>query len=101
MSRAKFSLYEIVELLPRSIFFDKLGGNEGVILEVFDSEVGDGYYYSVYTPLASSDAEVYIIEEKDISSTGKLMKREDFYKGESIRVSRDGDLLPPGEPARG
>lgn len=38
-------------------------------------------------------AETCMVSEDELESTGRFDRKEDFYSGESIRVSRDGELL--------
>lgn len=95
----KFKDYEVVKILPGSGLPKKMWEQEVAILGLYRSDSG-AWSCSISAPLNSPDLEDYyghLVEEEYLEPTGKFMKHEDFYTGESIRVSKDGELLPPDE----
>jgi hypothetical protein len=91
----KFNEYEIVQVIKGTEATD-LVGKKGVIMSMTRSDSGL-WTYSIGYPLDPKETICYSVEEKYLEPTGKFMKHEDFYTGESIRVSIDGELLPPDE----
>ncbi|MGJ8521570.1 hypothetical protein R84981_000231 [Carnimonas sp. R-84981] len=66
----------------------KIRGKKGIIMAISE-EAGIIYGYSVRI-----DGFQYsiIVNEGDVSPTGKKFRREDFFDGSSIGVTPDGEL---------
>jgi hypothetical protein len=95
----KFEDYEVVKILSGSELPKEIWGQEVAVLGMSQSNSGI-WSYAISAPLNRPDLEDFYghgVEEKYLEPTGKFMKHEDFYTGESIRVSIDGELLPPDE----
>jgi hypothetical protein len=76
---AKFQFYERVVVLQDA---PEIFGKTGSILGRAQSE--DGTW--VYAVLVIAPDEAWDIAESDLESTGIVDKREDFYRGKSVRV---------------
>jgi hypothetical protein len=72
-----------------------IAGEEGVILgKSTDDDTPDGVI--VGYAVSISDRGSYSVDPDMVLPTGRKARREDFYTGESIRVSVDGEYLGPG-----
>ena len=94
---AKFECNEVVRVVGDNPRHKKIQGREGTVLGMSESETNKGLWgYAV-----SFDDVTWDIMEEFLESTGKKMRREDFYTGESIRVrvTEDGcgEVIPDDE----
>jgi len=88
----RFAQYEVVVVrtTPATIK-DQIAGKTGAVLGV---SLPDTQGRPVSYALGGYDfAETCMVSEGELESTGRFDRREDFYSGESIRVSQDGELL--------
>lgn len=83
---AKYSFYEVVNIKPERPSLSKIEGLSGTILGMAQNENG-GWIYAVH--IFDTD-DSWDIREAEIVTTGKFMKREDFYSGESLIIDVDG-----------
>jgi len=82
----KFDYYEIVKVESNDPELSKINGLEGAILGISKNDSTKQIAYSVHIfKFASS----WFIFEKDLITTGKYSKKEDFHAGESIKVNVD------------
>jgi hypothetical protein len=97
--------------MPKADFFDivtvldsehtrrfGIAGVEGVILGIATEDETPGGVIVGYG--VSVNGIGYSVEPDMVALTGRRARREDFYSGESIRVSVDGEYLGPGSPPR-
>lgn len=84
---AKFSFYEVVEILPGRPVIATVVGRRGAILG--RAQCDDGRW--VYTVHLLELGESWHMEEAELTSTGQAMTREDFYAGDSIAVEVDAE----------
>jgi len=86
----KIDFYEEVRII-HDIEDSELRGKIGVVTGICE-ENGTVYGYSVrFSDLPHS----YSFSVNEVIPTGRKFKREDFYDGTSISISKDGELLPP------
>lgn len=72
-----------------------IAGEEGVILgKSTDDGTPDGMIVEYVVSIG--DRGSYSVDPDTVLLTGRKARREDFYTGESIRVSADGEYLGPG-----
>ena len=81
----KFEFFEVVRIEATPADFEHLQGKTGPILGKAEGDDGR-WIYSVYL---EDDGGAFSMNEDDLSSTGRFVKREDIYDGTSIRVSVD------------
>jgi len=55
----------------------------------------DGEVVSYAVAIYERDGMCWSVTPSDLEATGRHDRRESFYDGTSIRVSRDGELLDP------
>ena len=84
---AKFSFYEVVEILPGRPAIAPVIGQRGAILGM--AQCDDGRW--VYAVQMLESGEGWDVEESELASTGVMMTREDFYEGDSISVEVDAE----------
>ena len=82
---AKFKFFEIVKIISNPEGFEQLQGKEGPVLG--KAECDDGRW--TYSVSLVELGENFSLDEDELESTGKFVKREDIYDGTSIRVSVD------------
>jgi hypothetical protein len=83
--KSPFEFYEVVKLRNASSIPSELVGREGVILGMSSDENGK-WYYSVDIEGVEGNR---TCGEDDLESTGEFRRREDFYSGETLKVSVD------------
>jgi hypothetical protein len=84
---AKFSFYEVVEILPGRPVIAPVVGRRGAILGM--AECDDGRW--VYSVHVLDVGESWHMQESELAPTGEAMKREDFYAGDSISIEVDAE----------
>ncbi|MEM6689902.1 MAG: hypothetical protein AAF664_10770 [Planctomycetota bacterium] len=89
MAGQKFERYEKVRVKTVDPEISALNGLLAAVLGWARDENGS-WCYAIHVYKFSA---VYSITESDLVASGEYAKREDFYSGESIRVSRDGDVV--------
>jgi len=82
--KPKFKFYEVVEILAHPSVRKELVGCFGAILGRSEGESGWIYAISI-TGVKNATC----ISEEFLRSTGQVMKREDFYTGETVHVTVD------------
>jgi hypothetical protein len=88
-TEAKYDFYEKARCISDDPAKGKIAGKLAAILGRVRGDDGSwGYTIHVYDEPVS-----YYARESELESTGEFAKREDFYSGESVRVSRDGRVL--------
>ena len=89
MRDAKFGFYEKVRCVSDDPAKASIAGKLCAILGRARNDDGSwGYAIHVY-----SEPICYHCSETELKSTGEFAKREDFYTGDSVRVSQDGHLV--------
>jgi hypothetical protein len=88
MGEPKFTFYEVVKV-KCSVGVPEIAGRTGVVMGIAHEEGYEVIGYSLFF----EGMESYVIDEEYLVSTGRFMRREDFYSGESIRVDMNGNLL--------
>jgi hypothetical protein len=82
----RFDFYETVRYINGE---PSLIGKLGAVLgRSQDSDGTWAYAIHVY-----GESHCFCVAESQLESTGQFGKREDFYSGDSIRVSLDGRLI--------
>ncbi|WP_311568326.1 Imm31 family immunity protein [Photobacterium arenosum] len=84
---AKFSFYEVVKIKTNRSEISEANGLECAIFGMAENDEGI-YWYSVSS---LTDDFSWDLCEDELISTGRVMKREDFYTGESVTVSVNQD----------
>ncbi|MEQ7124391.1 hypothetical protein ABN034_07685 [Actinopolymorpha sp. B11F2] len=92
----RFDFFEVVQIVVPTIA-PPAEPTEGVVLGRAQNEVDDSRTYSVLM----LDGMTTAFDETALRSIGRYVAREDIYTGASIRVSPQGDLLPPADDPRG
>jgi hypothetical protein len=89
----KFQYYEIVRV-TKSKYPEHVGKLGAVLSRPEDDQKQRDYAICFY-----DFEEVWIFDEDELESTGKIERRETFYSGDSIRVRVDPDtgVPPPNE----
>lgn len=83
----KFQFYEVVKVIDSSKpKLKEFSGEEGAVLGMAQSEHSDRWSYGV---MLSSIDEIRSFYEEDLVSTSKILKRSDFYSGETVKVQVD------------
>jgi len=82
---ARFEFYEVVRVSLQRPEAKEIDTFEGAVLGRARNDKGE-WGYAVYV-LALD--ETWNLDEAELASTGRFMKREDFYDGESIHVVVD------------
>jgi hypothetical protein len=89
MAESRFDWYERVRVTTagpvRAASVGKLGA-------VLGKARGDGGRWS-YAVFVYDDQVVWSCWEDELVATGEFDRRESFYSGESVRVSRHGEVL--------
>ncbi|KDM90416.1 Imm31 family immunity protein [Photobacterium galatheae] len=85
--KGKFNFYEVVKINSKRSELSDANGLECAILGMAENDDGI-YWYSVSSLIGEFS---WDLREDELVSTGKTMKREDFYTGESITVSVNQD----------
>jgi hypothetical protein len=88
----RFAYYEVlvVRTTPQTVK-DEIVGKTGAVLGI---SVPKAAGRRVSYALGGYDFdETCMVPEDELDSTGRIDRREDFYGGESIRVSQEGELL--------
>ena len=88
MSASQFSFYEEVLVRSSREELAEVLGERGVILGMAEKE--GRWSYAV---MIESSGICWSVEAGDLSRTGRIRTREEFYDGASVRVSRGGKLL--------
>jgi hypothetical protein len=88
----KLAVFEVVEVryTPRARR-DGIAGQTGAIVGMAEPDSPDGQI--TYAVQLINDSEIWSIAESDLIGTGRFANRDRFQSGESIRVSKEGDLL--------
>jgi len=85
----KFDYYEKVRCISDDPAKTEISGKLAAVLGRAQNDDGSwGYTIHVY-----DEPVCYYALESELESTGEFAKREDFYSGDSIRVSSDGRVL--------
>jgi len=88
MTSSPFAFNEVVVVQFSRPELREIAGKRGVILGM--AEDAGQWSYSVSV---ESSGICWSVGASDIKSTGEVRRREEFYDGSSIRVSKDGKLL--------
>lgn len=72
---SKYQFYEVVEIDSNKLLLKEINGFEAAILGMAQNQ--DGIWSYAVTILEKE--ETWHVVEGDLRSTGKMMKREDFY----------------------
>jgi hypothetical protein len=88
MTASPFAFYEVVVVQSSRPELREIAGERGVIMGM--AEEAGQWSYSVSIESSGISRSV---GASDIKSTGEVRRREEFYDGSSIRVSKDGKLL--------
>ena len=86
----RFKLYEKVKVRSNEPSLAPVNGELGAVL---GRSIQSDSTIAIYTIHIYSSEECWMVNEKDLESTGNFDVRESFYSGESIRVTRNGQLL--------
>ena len=87
----KFNAYDVVKIMSQNPELVEINGKEGIVLGVPQIEEDYSIFtYSVYVldPKGKME-ECWSVDEEDLQPTGKKMKEEDIYTGETVRVRVD------------
>jgi hypothetical protein len=88
----RFAYYEVVVVRTTpATLKDDVAGKTGAVLGISLPET-EGRPVS-YALGGYDFHETCMVAEDELTSTGRIDRREDFYSGESVRVSQDGELL--------
>jgi hypothetical protein len=92
MTEPRFAFYEIVRVrdTPKNRSCG-IAGAEGAVLGIAPTE--EGVHEASYAVSLYGREESWSLSENDLEPTGRMARREDFYSGFHIRVSRHGELL--------
>ena len=81
----RFEFYEVVRVESCIPKYQEVNGHEGVVLGMAQSEDQSwSYAVQIFQPEDGWD-----IPESELISTGRVMKRENLYPGNSVRVEVD------------
>ncbi|OOE71293.1 Imm31 family immunity protein [Salinivibrio sp. ML290] len=80
--QALYEFFEVVKITSSDSAFAEVKGQEAVILGMTPDDTGH-WFYSVQI---TDTEEVWSLSENDIESTGKVLKKENFYYGDSVTV---------------
>ena len=84
----QFDFYEKVRVTSGNSELAEINGMLSAVLGRAQNDDGSwGYAIHVYDRPTT-----YSVAESDLTSTGEHAQRSDFYSGDSIRVSRDGEI---------
>lgn len=87
----RFAHYEVVVVCTTSkTLADGIAGKTGAVMGISHPETEGGPV--LYAVGAYDFDETCMVAEHELESTGRVDRREDFYSGESIRVSQEGEL---------
>ncbi len=82
MKNSKFDFYEVVKVTAKEL--TKIFGREAVVLAKSQNDDGKWGYGISVEQLGGWD-----VDEDQIESLGRFVKREDIYTGESVKVCVD------------
>ncbi len=85
----KFEFYEHVMVATTKEVSKDIRGEEGVVMGVSENDGKTCYALSI----ESISDELRMVDEEYLTTLNKFSRRDDFYDGESIRVSPDGEPL--------
>ncbi len=80
--QARYKFYEVVKISSIRSELAEVNGTNGAVLGMAENEAGE-WTYAVQ--ILDTD-ECWDVMEKELSSVGRIMSREDFYEGDSITV---------------
>ncbi len=83
---SKFRFYEVVKVIKKSRH-KKFVGLEGTILGMAANRDRQWYYAVAFNEIKA----LWCFSETEISSPGKMNRREDFYDGTRISVAVDNE----------
>lgn len=87
----KYEFWEIIKIQSELKKHKLINGREGIVLAMGENKDGT-YGYSISVIFDHNDLsnnEGWDIEEQYLKTTGKFMKREDFYDGSTAKVGVD------------
>jgi hypothetical protein len=79
-----FAFFEVVTVDPPPL--PQLAGRPGTVLGRSRSEDGTEHYAVTY----NKHPEVVMAEGQDMTSTGRIRHRDEFYNGATVHVTLDG-----------
>jgi hypothetical protein len=82
--KGKFRFYEVVKVNKKSRH-EEVAGLEGTILGMAANRDRQWYYAVAFNEIEA----VWCFSETELSSTGKMNRREDFYDGTHISAAVD------------
>ena len=82
---AKLKFYEVVKVVSERAPLREIRGLTGTVVGIIEGE--DGHW--LYDVSIFDRDETWSVEEPDLKSTGKYLRREDIYEGEAIRILVD------------
>ena len=90
--RPRFGFYEIVEVRDTVGTRDQgIAGKMGAVLGIAKPDTADGTITYAVQLKGSSDA--CSVDERDLVGTGQFAGRDEYYTGDSIRVTQSGEAL--------
>jgi hypothetical protein len=84
---AKFSFYEVALIESSRPALQEVAHHHGAVLGMARND--DGVW--VYAVHVLDQGEVWDVRESELRPTGRHMKREDFYSGDTVKVEVDAD----------
>ena len=88
----RFGFYEIVEVRDTVRTRDqRIAGKAGMVLGIAEPDSADGTITYAVQLDGSSDA--WSVDERDLVGTGEFAGRDEYYSGDSIRVTQSGEAL--------
>jgi hypothetical protein len=89
-----FEYYEVVRVRTTPTTTDEeIAGFEGAVLGKAVED--DGQIVSYAVAIYERGGICWSVAPSDVEATGRHDRRESFYDGTSIRVSKDGEVLDP------
>ena len=87
--KPKFEFYEMVRVSSGKTELAEINGMLSAVLGRAKND--DGSW--CYTIHVYDRPTTYSVPQSDLTSTGEHAQRSDFYSEDSIRVSRDGEII--------
>ena len=88
MNSSPFAFFEVVVIESSRPELRDVTGKHAVVLGMAE-EAGHWSYSVLIEPRGTC----WSVDETDIKGTGEVRRREEFYDGSAIRVSRDVQML--------
>lgn len=87
MSDSKFDFYDVIKVITDKKHLQEINGSLGAVMGMSQHEETGEWSYGV--SIDNDEGLVWTLKAEDMLATGQKRSREDYYSGETVRVSVD------------